>query len=300
MNNQNLAINLKDGRKLGFSITGDNDGFPIFYLRGTPGSRLQALDFQDIAQTKHCCIYGIDRPGMGLSSPNPKHTILSFVDDLSELAAYLKIDKFSIIAHSGGSAFAVACAYKIPSKLKGVAIVSGLAPTTLLEAKVGMQLGYRIFNKLARNIPGFARFMMSLHKKQISNLKTIEKFCKYLPKPDQIILQDANRITELRKWSLEAFVQGTSGAAQEMRLITNPWNINLADINFPISVWQGKLDKQVPVSHAELFKKYLQNCRLHLLDNESHLSILYNHIGKIIDSVSSVLIIIPISSLQFF
>ncbi len=285
MNNQNLIINLKDGRKLGFSRTGDNDGFPIFYLHGTPGSRLQALDFQDIAKSKHCCIYGIDRPGMGLSSPNPKHTILSFVDDLSELATNLKINKLSIIAHSGGSAFAVACAYKIPNRLKGIAIVSGLAPTTLPEAKVGMKIGYRIFNNLARNIPGFARLMMSLHKKQISNLKTIEKFCKYLPKPDQIILQTTNRIEELQKWSTEAFVQGVNGATKEMRLLTKPWNINLTKINFPISVWQGKLDKQVPVSHAEIFKKYLQNCRIHLLDNESHLSILYNHIGEIIDSI---------------
>jgi len=285
MSDVNLTINLKDGRKLGFTKTGDSDGFPIFYLHGTPGSRLQVLDFQDVAKIKHCCMYGIDRPGMGLSSPNPKHTILSFVNDLNELATYLKIDKFSIIAHSGGAAFAIACAYKIPSKLKGIAIVSGLAPITLPEAKIGMQLGYRIFNNLARNLPGFARLMMLLHKKQISNLKTIEKFCKYLPKSDQIILQKANRIEKLQKWSAEAFVQGVGGAAQEMLLLTKPWSINLTDINFPISIWQGKLDKQVPVSHAKIYERYLQKTKIHLLDNESHISIIYNHIGEIIESV---------------
>jgi hypothetical protein len=70
-----------------------------------------------------------------------------------------------------------------------------------------------------------------------------------------------------------------------MQLLTSDWSINLTEVNPTISVWQGKLDKQVPISHSEIYAKHLQNSKIHLIDDESHLSILYNRMGEIIDSI---------------
>src|SRR5579872_207356 len=115
-------IDLPDGRKLGFSEFGDPSGSPVF-------------DFHAIAKTRHYRFIGIDRPGMGLSTFNEQHTILSWCHDITGLANALEIDKFSIIGHSGGAPFVMACAYAIPDRLIGAAIVSGMAPTTLPESK---------------------------------------------------------------------------------------------------------------------------------------------------------------------
>ena len=43
-------INLKDGRKLGYSEFGDINGIPIFHFHGYPGSRLEAHFLDSIAK----------------------------------------------------------------------------------------------------------------------------------------------------------------------------------------------------------------------------------------------------------
>ena len=281
----NASFKLKDGRLLGYSDIGDPHGFPIFYFHGFPGSRLQATDFHEIAHGKHCRLIGIDRPGQGLSSPNKQQTLLSWADDISEFSDHLKIDKFSIIAHSGGLPFALACAHAIPERISHVALVSGMPPTTMPEANIGMPFGLRSVNVLARNVPGIPWLLMQMQRKILLKPAVFEKVLQQVPEPDRVICGDSFQMNKMILALQEAFKQGVDGAAREFRLILNEWGFNMENIHTPISIWQGKLDKQVLVSHAEIYKRKLPNSTLHLFDNESHVSTLYNHMAEIIDSV---------------
>ena len=284
MKNDNLVMQLSDGRQLGYAEYGDSAGHPVFYFQGSPGSRLQAGDFHEVASVQHCRLLSVDRPGMGLSSFNAGHTILNWVNDIVELADALKIKQFSVIAHSGGASFALACAYTIPERLTGVAIVSGLAPTDLPGSKRGMARGFIVINSLMRHLPGFAWLMMKLQQKLLTpNL--LKKNLKHLPAADQLIFQDTAYLSSLLASTTEAFRQGASGPAQEMRLVVKPWGFNLEDIDVPVSIFQGKLDSQVPVSHAEIFRDKLPNARLRSFEEDAHLSTLYNHAEEIFDAV---------------
>lgn len=279
-------ITLKDGRKLGFLECGDPTGHPVFYFHGFPGSRIQARDFHEIAKTHRCRFFGIDRPGMGLSTFNKKHTLPSWSQDIIAFANYLEIDKFSIVGHSGGAPFVMACAYTIPERLNGAAIVSGLAPTTLTETKMGMPWGLRIINMFVRYIPGFAFLLMKMQQKLMVKPKIFNQFIQKLPAPDCIILQDTNRINRMMDMINEAFKDGASGPAQEMRLVLKPWGFDLEKITYPITIWQGKLDAQVPASHADVYNTKLPHAQLKLFEHEAHISILYNHMGDILESTS--------------
>lgn len=279
-------ITLKDGRKLGFLECGDPKGHPVFYFHGFPGSRLQASDFHEIAKTHRCRFFGIDRPGMGLSTFNKKHTILNWSQDIIAFANHLSIDKFSIIGHSGGAPFVMACAYTIPERLNGAAIVSGLAPITLPETKMSMSWGLRIMNMLVRYIPGFAFLLMKIQQKLMLKPKIFNQFIQKLPAPDGVTLQDINRINRMMDMIAEAFKDGVSGPAQEMRLVLKPWGFNLEKITYPITIWQGKLDVQVPVSHADVYNTKLPHAKLKLFEHEAHISTLYNHMGDILESAS--------------
>jgi pimeloyl-ACP methyl ester carboxylesterase len=286
LRNLNSHITLKDGRLLGFAEFGDPKGYPVFYFHGFPGSRLQAGDFHQIAKARHFRFFGMDRPGTGLSTFNKNHTILSWSEDIIDFANNLKIDKFSIVGHSGGAPFVMACAYEIPERLIGAAIVSGMAPTTLPESKVGMARGLKIINALVRNTPGFAFLLMKIQQKMMLKPKVFNQFIQKLPIPDRIILQDSDRLNAMMDALSEAFKQGVRGPAQEMRLILQPWGFDLEKITYPITIWQGNLDTQVPASHASVYKTKLPHAKLRLFENEAHISTLYNHMGDILESVN--------------
>lgn len=280
----NKIFQLSDGRVLGYVEYGNPIGQPVFYFQGSPGSRLQAKDFDEMASMQHYRLLSVDRPGMGLSTFNANHSILNWVNDIVELADALEINFFSVVAHSGGASFGLACAYSIPHRVTSVAIVSGLAPTNLPESKIGMSRGFIIINSLMRNIPGFAWLLMKLQQKLLTP-NVLKKNLKRLPLPEQLIFEDAEHFDSLISSSKEAFRQGVSGPAQEMCLVVNGWGFSLEDIDVPVSIWQGRLDAQVPSSHGEIFRKRLPKAKLRFFEEDSHLSTLYNHTKEIFDSV---------------
>ncbi len=285
MNHQNLQMTLKDGRTLGFAEYGDPDGHPVFFFHGTPGSRLQAADFQDAALARHCRFFGIDRPGMGLSSMSKQHGLLSWADDIRELADHLNISQFSIIAHSGGAPFALACAYAFPERIHGIAIVSGLGPTLIPGANEGMNRGMRIINVLSRMIPGLSWLLMQVHRSLLSKPERFKSMLQQLSEPDRIILDNPKQWSAMLVAQTETFRQGVAGPAREFQLLVREWGFDLSKITCPVTIWYGQLDSQVPRSHAEIYKRLLPNSELKISDKDAHLSMLYNHVEEILESV---------------
>ena len=280
------TVELKDGRLLGFAEYGDPNGLPIFYFHGFPGSRLEASRFHDVAADNGYRIIGIDRPGMGLSSIDKNRSMLSWATDVAHFADYLEIEKFSIIGHSGGGAFVAACAYAIPNRLNGAAIVSGMAPFDNPESLIGMPRGQIIANKLIKNRPWLANLMMKLTFMMLKNPKMMEPMIKQLPKIDQDLFRDPVIGKALINNTIEAFRNGVVGVAQEMKLLLNPWDFDLKNISVPITLWQGSLDPQVPMSHAKIYEKLIPGAQLKIIENEGHHSLITNHMVDILRGMS--------------
>lgn len=250
---QQQSVKLMDGRQLGFAEYGDPNGVPIFYFHGTPGSRLEAGRFHEMAVYSQCRLIGIDRPGMGLSSIDKKRNILSWPTDVVNFADCLKIEKFSVVGHSGGAPFVAACAYAIPDRLNGAAIISGMAPLDNLESQIGMARGQRIANKLIKTMPWLTKVMMKLTLMMLKNPKMMNKMIQQLPEVDQALFCDPEIRKDLINSTIEGFRSGVVGPAYEMKLLANPWGFDLKNIKYPITIWQGTLDMQAPMSHAKLY-----------------------------------------------
>ena len=282
------TIDLPDSRKIGFSEYGDPDGKPIFYFHGTPGSRLEASRFHEVAATHHCRLIGIDRPGMGLSALDPQRTLLSWAKDVVCLADHLSIKKFFLMGHSGGAPYVAACAYAIPDRIEGAAIISGMGPFEKPEAQIGLATGQKVINRVIRLIPSSANLMMWLTQKMLKNPdKLFQQMVKQLPQPDQIIFNEPSEKAALIASSIEAFKNGSQGPAQEMRLLLKPWGFNLEAIKIPVHIWYGAQDKQAPKSHAELYAELIPNAQLKVIDNEGHISILKNHMNDILSNLTA-------------
>lgn len=96
-NDSSATLILPDGRKLVYAQYGSPTGRPIFYLHGLPGSRIETAFFHDMGLKLDARIIGVDRPGIGWSSPQPERTLLNHPKDLEHLAEHLELDEYSIL-----------------------------------------------------------------------------------------------------------------------------------------------------------------------------------------------------------
>lgn len=286
--NTQLSITLKDGRQLGFAEYGTHEGKPILFFHGLPGCRLDASHFHEVALSNHYRLIGIDRPGMGLSTINKKRSILSWADDVEEFANHLALQKFAIIGHSGGAPYVAACAYRIPERLDGVAIVAGMGPFEIPEATTCLNRGQRFINHAIKMIPWTATACMKLTMLMFKHPKMLQAAMKQLPEIDRISFHSLGSQEEITAILMEPFRDGISGPAKDMQLAVNPWGFSLANIklNCPVTIWQGGLDTQAPAIHAELYAKLIPKAKLTFFKQEGHISILVNKIEEILQSIT--------------
>ena len=283
---------LSDGRTLAYSIYGDQSSSRVaFYFHGFPASRLEASLWDSAAASLSVRIIAPDRPGMGKSTLQPNRTILGWAKDVLELANHLEIKEFSIIALSGGSPYAFACAKEIPkSQLKNVTIVSGAYP--LSYGTAGMMFSAKTLLFVASWLPWFVGTMMDwalgmaardTDHPEIFDQRILKEM-ETRPEPDRRCLEDESFKNNFLASVREAFRSSAHGAAWEARLLGTVWGFELEDVCVDRTLlWHGKEDVNCPVAMAEKAEKSIPGARLLKFDGEAHISILVNYMGKIIE-----------------
>ncbi|WP_152316047.1 alpha/beta fold hydrolase, partial [Mycobacterium tuberculosis] len=111
----NIAVG--EDRRIGFAEFGAPQGRAVFWLHGTPGARRQIpTEARVYAEHHNIRLIGVDRPGIGASTPHQYETILAFADDLRTIADTLGIDKMAVVGLSGGGPYTLACAAGLPDR----------------------------------------------------------------------------------------------------------------------------------------------------------------------------------------
>src|ERR1700722_5438960 len=138
----NIAVG--ENRQISFAEFGAPQGRPVFWLHGTPGARRQIpTEARVYSEDHNIRLIGVDRPGIGSSTPHRYPCILSFADDLRTIADTLGIDKMAVIGLSGGGPYALGCAAAMPDRIVVAGVLGGVAPTVGTDAIGGgvMALG---------------------------------------------------------------------------------------------------------------------------------------------------------------
>jgi len=270
----NQIFNLKNGRKLGYAEYGDPNGKVVFHFHGSGGSRLEYPIDETILTNLEIRLISVDRPGHGLSDPQPKRKLLDFPDDILELAGHLKIDKFFVQGWSAGGPYALACAYKLSDRILAGAIISGTAPPNRPQPYKGLPLSHKLIMFVIRNFP---KVMYSMRKgmyKAVALEDNIlaKNLISYLPDEDKLIFNNSEYQAQFIADVREGYKQGWDGPAQDDIVIINqPWGFKLENIKQRIDIWQGKQDKNVPFNHGVYQNKVIPNSRLTVLEKEAHL-----------------------------
>jgi pimeloyl-ACP methyl ester carboxylesterase len=122
------TIRLRDGRCISYLEVGKMDGAPIFHFHGHGSSRLEVLLLAEKAASLGVRLIAMDRPGIGRSDSKIGSILMTWPDDIVEMADQLGVKRFAVEGVSAGGPYALACATKIPGRLTACGLISTQAP----------------------------------------------------------------------------------------------------------------------------------------------------------------------------
>ncbi|QYJ05498.1 alpha/beta hydrolase [Nocardioides panacisoli] len=269
------VVRVAPGRRLGFAEYGDPDGPAVAWFHGTPGGRRQVpVEARTYAADAGLRLIGIDRPGIGRSTPHLHRDVLSFTGDLAALLDARGIDTVRTIGLSGGGPYALAAAVGMPDRVPGVAVLGGVAPTRGVDAIGGgpIQLAVRLAPLLrAARVPVGALLPPLIQLIKPAGGSILDLYAAVQPRGDKELLA----IPEFKAMFLDDLIGGTRRSAQaplaDLVLFSRPWGFDLADVAVPVRWWHGDADHIVPLHHGEHCIGRLPDATLSVLPGVSHL-----------------------------
>lgn len=237
-------------------------------------------------------IISADRPGICDSTFQPSRTLLDWPDVLEQCADYLGLDQFRLLAFSGGAPYAYVTGWKLPDRVRGMAIVSGAVPFADLNDHTGLLPLYRWMIWFYGNQPRLLRGLFHVARPIVSwrtSLRMARKFLRMLPEPDAEALRDNAAFdvcfeSQRRAWR----GSGANGVMADAEIYGRPWGFRLEDVAVPVRLWHGKNDRAFSFRVAEETAKRLPNCVARFIDDEGHFSLPIRHMREILEDLIAV------------
>jgi pimeloyl-ACP methyl ester carboxylesterase len=221
----------------------------VFDLHGGPGCRLSVSgDLETIAGSGRRWIT-IDRPGLGLSWPQPGRTVADFADDLAQLADHLAIDQFHVVGWSMGGPYAAAVAAALPDRTRSATLLAP-APVYSTSPDGAERMGKAFAWILARDDPWqmcslYTALGLEARRNPDLAVRLFAGSGDGLSPTENALLAEPAVAQELIDILVEATRQGGAGLVEDMRVVLAPWGVDLASITVPMSLWQGDEDSFV-------------------------------------------------------
>jgi pimeloyl-ACP methyl ester carboxylesterase len=259
------TIRLRDGRALAYAEWGDAAGTPVLHVHGIPGSRLERHVGNDAYARLGIRYVTVDRPGYGRSDPHPGRTFTSFAPDVEQLMDTLGIERFRIVAVSGGAPFALSIARALPSRIESIAIVSGVGPSDRPGALDGIDLTERINYWAAPRYPRATTAVTGAILRSAARLSQVFADIAARGVAGQGVAARAPAARIATEQLREALRQGARATVDENAMCARPWGFQPEDVATPVRLWHGDRDRVCPLHHAEHLASALPNATLTVL-----------------------------------
>ncbi|HET7194730.1 MAG TPA: alpha/beta hydrolase [Nocardioides sp.] len=269
------TVAVRDDRRLSFAEYGSRRGPAIVWMHGTPGARRQIpLEARAYAEEHGLRIVGIDRPGIGSSTPHLYADILDWTRDLEILLDTLGIDTLRLIGLSGGGPYVLAAGVAMPDRVHGIGILGGVAPTTGEDAVGGgmIQLAVRLAPLLSvARVPLGVVLTGAIRLVRPLAGPALDLYAAVQPPGDRKLLARP----EFKAMFLDDLLNGsrfqTSAPLTDLVLFTRDWGFTAAEVTVPVRWWHGDDDHIVPLAHGQHLVERLPDATLKVIDGESHL-----------------------------
>jgi pimeloyl-ACP methyl ester carboxylesterase len=279
----------ENGAVVAFSEYGDPRGAPVFFCHGWPSSRTMAELTDEAARNLGLRIISPDRPGIRDSKLDPNRTLLDWPPLLREFAAHLEIDKFKILAISGGAPYAYAAAWMLPERVEAIAVVSGAPPIAELQDRSGLLTLYKRLLALRGSRPGLLRFLFHIARPFASMKVPIRirpLLLKILQPCDANVLRDTKSFEACFESARQAWRSSAAGVMIDADIYAQPWGFSLEEVQVPVRLWHGKKDRTFSFRLAEEIATRLPNCEFHLVEGAGHYSLPIRYTQEILADLS--------------
>jgi pimeloyl-ACP methyl ester carboxylesterase len=274
-----LTVTASDGRTLTVAQWGDFDGYPVFALHGTPGSRF-ARHYDERAYIEvGARVIAYDRPGYGGSDRHRGRRVVDCVSDVADIADALGVERFAVTGGSGGGPHSLALAARLPARVTRASCDVGVVPfeTPDFDWFEGMDpLNVREFEWALEGEEVLAR------EYEREAAETLERVAadpsKVLGEDWQLSVADRAQLAKserhevLRQMITEAFRDGVWGIVDDMLCITKPWGFDVAAIRIPTRIMYGLTDVLVPRQHGDWLARNVPNSEVVIDEEAGHVS----------------------------
>lgn len=209
----------------------------------------------------------LDRPGYGLSDPQPGRNMASHAADVARVADELDVARFSLFGWSGGTAPALGVAAALPDRVGRAVVGAGRAP---VEAPVfEPELREEVLSNPEQDRADCAEKARLYREDRDAYFAWMESFVPDLEefrrlRPRFIACYDA------------AFARGGEGWFEDDVQLVSPWGFDLRDVRCEVQLWHAEADRMVPIKHSRHLAEQLPRCEAHFVagDGEGHGSLI--------------------------
>ena len=245
----------------------------MLWCHGGPGSRAEPAHLAPQARKAGLRIVGIDRPGYGLSTPQPGRSIADWVPDALAVADHLGIGRFVTVGTSTGGAFALALAALAAERVLAVVACCSMTDARWPEGRATMS---RPHTHAVWDAPDRAAALaaaIDAHGEDGSKMRG-DGMAAGLAPSDLELFRDPGWMREAGAAFQAMFAQGLEGFTDD-RLADGPgWiSFDVTAIRCPVTVLHGQSDRIVNVIHAYHTAELVPNAELLLFDDLGHFSI---------------------------
>lgn len=273
------TVELPDGRELGYATAGDPAGDPLLVFHGFPNCRTFAAAFDEPAREHGGRIIAPERPGFGVSDPDPGRELTDWPDDVTALLDALGIDEAPVLGVSGGGPYALACAARIPDRTPRAAVGCGVSPMEAVSFEE--QVPFRLGQWAPRLVRGYLR-AEELQARYTSERLLERRAANAAP-------HDADywrgEVGQLLVATAVAARQGHGNEhlVRDLQLYAGDWGIDLDGIDVPVGLWYGRADRIVPVAMGRYLAEAVPTAEAHFYPDLGHVSVVEENEADIVE-----------------
>src|SRR4051794_9246177 len=278
-------LTLANDSSVALSEYGDPRGAPIFFCHGWPSSRTMAELAHEAACDLGARIISPDRPGIRDSPIQSGRLLTDWPSLLTEIADRLGIDRFRILAISGGAPYAYASGWMTPGRVEKISVVSGAPPLDQLDDLDGLLPIHRRMLALRTTRPGLLKSLFYLARPFVAMRMPIRLrplLLKFLQPCDANVLRESRAFDICFESARQAWRSSARGVMIDAEIYATPWGFSLEEVEVPVALWHGTKDRTFAPWLAEDVAKRLPNCQFHLIEGAGHYSLPIRYIREIL------------------